>query len=171
MKNYKLQPNEVVLYQAQVTLQTEKGDVPTDLILTDLNFIFVTPRKKFLWMERKPRATAFAKETVKIYMDAPQIKQTGTSVKICFATEDRTITFAEKKDARNFVINAWEVVTGKNLFQYGLDKLKDALELINDKLNLDLIKLVKDVLANRLVGKAANVLQGAAQILLPKKKD
>jgi hypothetical protein len=31
MKNYKLQPNEVVRFQAPITLQTEKGDIPADL--------------------------------------------------------------------------------------------------------------------------------------------
>ena len=49
MKNHQLQPNEVVRFQSPITIQTEKGDVPAELILTNLNFIFVTERKKFLW--------------------------------------------------------------------------------------------------------------------------
>jgi len=96
MKNYQLLPNEVVRFQTQITLQTEKGDIPAGLILTNLNFIFVTERKNFLWFKRKPFHAAYAKELVKVDKDAPQIKQTGTSVKICFSDKDRTLVFNDK---------------------------------------------------------------------------
>ena len=170
MKNYQLQINEVVRFQAQITLQTDKGDIPAELLLTDLNFIFVTECKNFLWFKRKPRWTAFAKELVKTYKEAPQIKQTDTSVKICFSTEDRVIVFENKKEARDFVINAWETVTGKTAFERNIDKLKQALDCIDDILEIDIRALIKSTLENRLALTAVGALNKMAHNLLPKVK-
>lgn len=167
MKNYQLQPNEVVRFQAPITLQTEKGDIPAELILTDLNFIFVTERKKFLWFKRKNRVVAYAKELVKTFKDAPEIKQTGTAVLISFTTEDRIIVFDTKKDARTFVINAWEIVTGKNIFERGLDKLKEALDLVDEKLDINIVELVKAAITQNVTG----LIQGKiTKLLISKKK-
>ncbi|MBO5736337.1 MAG: hypothetical protein J6S04_00875 [Clostridia bacterium] len=170
MKNYQIQPDEVIRFQSTVALQTEKGNIPAELILTNLNFIFVTERKNFLWFKRKPRSLAFAKESVKMFNDAPQIKQTGTAVLISFAEEDRIIVFDDKKDARIFVINAWQIVTGKNLFERGLDKLKEALDLIDEKFDINIIQLIKDSLTDGIKGAAINLIVGKAKNLLPKKK-
>ena len=157
MKNYQLTPNGVVLIQTPVILKTEKGDLLGEVILTDLNFIFSSPRKKFLWIERANRRVAFAKETVKMYQDAPRIKQTGTSVSIQFTTEDRVIEFETKKDARVFVIKAWEVITGKTLLERYADKLKDALDFVDEKFDINIIALIKESvtlgLSNAITGK------------------
>ena len=163
MRNYKLKENEVVRYQSSVTLQTEKGEIPAEIILTNLNFIFVT-EKKFLWFKPKTRKKAFAKELVKIDKDTPAIKQTGTSVKMCFTKEDRVITFAEKKEAWKFIINAWELVTGKNIFERSLDKVKQALDLIDETMDWNIADFVKDALA---IGSS---IQDTIKKLFPKKK-
>lgn len=152
MKKFKLAPDEVVRYQGQVTLTREKGDIPAELLLTNQNFVFITEGKKFLWFKNRKRTAVFAKDLVKIFKDAPQIKQSGTNVKICFTTEDREIVFDSKKAARTFVINAWEIVTGKNAFERGLDKLKQALDLADEALGLDIKALVKDSITGGIAG-------------------
>ena len=159
MKNYQIQPNEVIRFQSTVALQTEKGNISAELILTDLNFIFVTERKNFLWFKRKPRSLAFAKESVKMFNDAPEIKQTGTAVLISFAEEERIIVFDDKKDARIFVINAWEIVTGKNLFERGLDKLKEALDLMEAVINELNVETVKNALDKRRLNKTQLIIE------------
>ena len=169
MKNHQLLPDEVVRFQAQITLQTEKGDIPAGLILTNLNFIFVTERKNFLWIKRKPLHTAYAKELVKVDRDAPQIKQTGTSVTICFADKDRVLVFNDRKEARDFVINAWETVTGKNVFERSIDKLKQALDCIDDILQFDIREIIKGALECRVA--LGNNIGKAVMNFLPKKKD
>ena len=141
MKNYKLQENEVVRYRNPVTMQTEKGVIPAEIVLTNLNFIFIT-EKKFLWFKPKKRRQAFAKELVKVYNGAPEVKQKGNTVTISFTTEDRVITFDDKKTARKFVINAWTFITGKSLFEHNLDKLKIALDVIDEKFDF----IISDVL-------------------------
>ena len=170
MKNYTMKPDEVVRYQGPVTLQTEKGNIPAELILTNLNFIFVTEGKKFLWFKPKAKVVAFAKELVKTYKDAPEIKQSGTAVYISFANEDRIILFEEKKEARVFVINTWEIVTGKGIFERGLDKLKQALDLIDEKLDLNIVQLIKDSITSGIPNAAQNIIQSKIQKFLPKKK-
>ena len=170
MKNHQLQPTEVVRHQAQITLQTEKGDISAELLLTNLNFIFVTERKNFLWFKRKPLSTAYAKELVKIDKDAPQIKQTGNAVKICFTDKDRVLVFEDKKEARTFVINAWETVTGKTAFERSIDKLKQALDCIDDVLEIDIRALIKSTLENRLALTAVGALNKVTHNLFSKKK-
>lgn len=122
-----------------------------------------------MWFKRKPFHAAYAKELVKLDKDAPQIKQTGNSVTICFNDKDRTIIFNDKKEARDFVINAWEVVTGKNAFERTLDKLKQAIDCIDEALNFDIHDIIQGALAFR-VGVSNKIGQFAAN-LFPKKKD
>lgn len=152
MKTYQLQPDEVIRFQAPVFQLKEEDNIPTDLTLTNLNFIFVTERKKFLWFKRKNRTVVIPKEQVKRYRELPEIKQTDTSVKICFAKEDCVIVFDNKKDARNFVINAWEIVTGKTVFERNLDKLKDALDLVDEKLHINIAELAKGAITQGVSG-------------------
>lgn len=152
MKVYQLQPDEVIRFQAPVFQIKEEDNIPTELTLTNLNFIFVTERKKFLWFKRKNRTVVIPKEQVKKYRELPEIKQTDTSVKICFAKEDYVIVFDTKKDARNFVINAWEIVTGKTVFERNLDKLKDALDLVDEKLHINIADIVKAGLTQGMSG-------------------
>ena len=170
MRNYKLKPDEVIRYQGPIHLQTEKATIPAEIILTNQNFIFVTEGKKWLWFKKKTKVVAFTKEQVKLYNDAPEIKQNGTGVMICFDKEERILVFDEKKAARIFAINAWEIVTGKGMFERGLDKLKQALDLIDEKLDLNIIELVKGAITTSVQSATTNILQGAAQVLLPKKK-
>lgn len=171
MKNYQLAPNEVRLIQTPITLKTEKGAISAEIILTDLNFIFVTPQKNFLWIKRKDRHVAFAKETVKIYQDTPQIKQTNTSVSIQFTTEDRVIEFETKKDARTFVIKAWEVITGKNLLERYADKLKDALDFVDEKFDINIVALVKDAVTVGLPNAIVGGVNSKAKKWFSRKKD
>ena len=170
MKNYKMKPDEVVRYQGTVTLQTKKGPIPANLILTNFNFIFVTVGKKFLWFEPKAKVVAFAKELVKTFKEAPEIKQTGNTVKISFTTEDRIVEFEEKKEARTFVINAWEIVTGKTAFERNLDKLKDALDLIGEKFDINLIELIKGAITNGIYDFTINAIQSKITKFFPKKE-
>ena len=170
MKNYKLKANEVVRIQKNISLQTKSGEIPAKMLLTNLNFIFVTESKKFLWVQPKECKHAFAKETVKVDNGTPVIKQTGKSVTICFTTEDRIITFEDKQSARHFVINAWNVVTGKSSFERGLDKLKQALDLIDEKFDINVLDLVKEALAVGACGIAVNAIRGKVTKFLPGKK-
>ena len=168
MGNYKIKENEVIRSQNTIALKTVKGDIPAEIILTTMNFIFVTEGKKFLWFKPKAKVKVFAKELVKTYKEAPEIKQTGTEVRISFAKEDRILQFETKKDARNFVINAWEIITGKGAFERNLDKLKQALDLIDEKLDLNLMQLAKETISNGVASAKQGILQAAMNKFLKK---
>ena len=144
MRNYKVKEDEIIRYQGPITLHTKKGDVDAAIILTDLNFIFVTEGKKFLWFKPKDRWQAFAKEDVKMFMGAPEIRQSGTAVKIEFEKEDRILVFEDKRDARIFTIKAWELITGKSVLDRSLDRLKQALDLVDDAVEINMMELIKE---------------------------
>ena len=166
MRNYKVKEDEIIRYQGPITLQTAKGDVEAAIILTDLNFIFITEGKKFLWFKPKDRWQAFAKEDVKVFMDAPEIKQTGTAVKIAFEKEDRILVFEDKRDARLFTIKAWELITGKSSLDRSLDKLKQALDLIDDAVEINMMELIAEA---RNFGETLKNLAGRAKNFFTKK--
>jgi hypothetical protein len=170
MKTYQLAPDEVIRHQSQVTLQTEKGEMTAEMILTNLNFIFITPKKKFLWFKQKYRYDVFAKEVVKTFKEVPDITQTDATVKICFTTEDRIVVFGDKKEARTFVINAWEIITGKTAFERHLDKLKKALDYVDDTLGFDIRDVIKEALTSGVKEMAVGAVLSTAKKLLPKKK-
>ena len=143
MKNYKLQPTEVVLYEMEnVTLKDEKGT--TDLTLTNYNIIFETTSKKRL-CKNYTSTECFAIETVKVYKDAPQVKQKDCEVQVYFTDAIRHIIFATKKEAHKFTAKALELLTGKSAFVRGVEKAKEKIAEIDETLGIDTVGIASNV--------------------------
>ena len=79
-----------------------------------------------------------------MFMGAPEIRQSGTAVKIEFEKEDRILVFEDKRDARIFTIKAWELITGKSVLDRSLDRLKQALDLVDDAVEINMMELIKE---------------------------
>lgn len=143
MEQYKLQPTEVVLFESpKVNVKDKKGK--TWLILTNLNFIFETTEKK-LFHKNYVTAECFTVDTVKIYNNAPQIKQKGCEVQIYFTNAERYVTFDSKNEAHKFTAKALELLTGKNAFFRGIDKAKKTVEAVDEALGIDTIGIASTV--------------------------
>ena len=143
MKEYKLQPNEVVLYDIEnVELKGSKGD--TSLTLTNLNVILETTVKK-LFNKKYTTAECFAIDTVKIYNDAPQIKQNGCEVQMYFTGAERYVLFKTKSEAHKFTAKALELLTGKNAFFRGIEKAKKTVAAVDEALGIDTVGIASTV--------------------------
>ena len=143
MKQYQLQPTEVVLYEIEnIRLKGIKGN--TSLTLTNMNFVFETTSRKYLF-KQYTTTECFAVDTVKIYKDAPQVKQKGYEVQIYFTNTERLVTFQSKGEARKFTAKALELLTGKNAFFRGIEKAKKTVEAVDETLGINTIGVAATV--------------------------
>lgn len=143
MKQYQLQPTEVVLYEIKkIRLKGTKGN--TSLTLTNMNFVFETTSRKCLF-KQYTTTECFAVDTVKIYKDVPQVKQKGYEVQIYFTNTERLVTFPSKGEARKFTAKSLELLTGKNAFFRGIEKAKKTVEAVDETLGINTIGVAATV--------------------------
>ena len=149
MTNYSLQPNESVLYQGNVTLEKRNGSV--ELILTNLNLVFVITIKKFL-AKSQVEVETYPIEEIKFYNNIPQIKQKNSRVEIFLACGEIVANFETMFEAGKFVNAAMRLLTGKTMAERGADKVKGAVGLVDDTLGINTVNTVKNVLENGITG-------------------
>ena len=78
MATYELQPDEVILYEGNVTCKTYKGSL--QLTLTSQKVVF--EKEKGLFKKERELVDVIPLESVKLYNDAAQIKQRGADVEV-----------------------------------------------------------------------------------------
>ena len=149
MTNYTLQPNETVLYQGNVSLEKRSGTV--EMILTNLNLVFIITTRKFLAKSQVDVET-YPVEEIKIYNNAPQIKQKNARVEIFLTGGEIVANFESMFEAGKFVNSALRLLTGKSMAERGADKFKGAVGLVDDTLGINTVNTVKNVLENGITG-------------------
>lgn len=159
MDNYNLQPNEVIVFKGncQLSKTDEKilnsmiDNSSIDLILTNLNLVFINKSKK-MFSKEKIDVEIYPTSEIKIYNDAPQINQKNNIVEIFFSDSEKSIVFTTSHEARKFVGKALELLTGKNLSNRVSDKIKGSINLVDDTLGIKTVDTVKNVVENGVVG-------------------
>lgn len=137
MKEYQLQPTEVILYENEnVHIQGRKGH--STLILTNLYIVLETTIKK-LFRKSYTTTECFDINTVKTYNDTPQIKQKGFDVTVSLTNTELRFTFDAKGKAHKFTATALELLTGKNAFFRAIDKAKQTVSKVDNALGIDTI--------------------------------
>ena len=159
MENYNLLPDEVVLYKREGRLinKSEKPlaslstNTTTELILTNLHLVFVKKTKK-LFAKEQVEVEVYPIEEIKVYNEIPQIKQKDTCVEIYLTNGEKTIDLFSKHEVRKFVNKAYELLTGKSVTARGADRVKGAVNLVDDALGIHTVDTVKSVVENGVVG-------------------
>ena len=155
MSEYRLQANEVELYSGQVAYQDAHGKSiakgSVTLTLTNQSIVFTICNKKMFGKE-EVAVESFPVTDVKIYNEAPQIKQAGTTVTLYLVSGEKYVDFFSKIEAWKFVSKATELLTGKTMAERGAGKLRNALNLVDDTLGINTVDTVKDVLENGVTG-------------------
>lgn len=149
MTNYTLQPNETVLYQGNVALENRNATV--EMMLTNLNLVFVITTRKFL-SKSQIEVETYSVEEIKIYNNTPQIKQKNARVEIYLSCGEVVVHFASMFEASKFVNAALRLLTGKTMAERGADKFKGAVGLVDDTLGINTVGTVKNVLENGITG-------------------
>ena len=149
MENYSLQSNEAVLYKGGVTFGYNKTS--SELLLTNINIVIITKTKK-LFSKEEVDLKNFPVEDIKVYNDVPQIKQNNCMIEIYLTNMEITLNFDSKFAAHKFADAANKLVSGKSMSERGAEKVKGAVNLVDDALGISTVGMIKSVVENGVVG-------------------
>lgn len=166
MENYKLGEDEVPLYQGNVSLCNVKGT--TELILTNLNVVFITKRRK-LFSQDEVSVISHSVSDIKIYQEMPQIRPKGSDVEIFFKTEEVKFSFYSKSELKLFMNEALKLFTGKSGTERKAEKVKSTIALVDDTLGVDSVGAVGKFVKNGVVGSLTGMIGKIGKNLLKKK--
>lgn len=145
---YKLESDEVALFESDVSLKENKDK--NVILITNHNIVIETTKKK---MFKKPEFSlqVYPTSDIKLYNDQPQIKQKSNDVFVSLINKELQLTFESMFLARKFVTKAIESVTGKTVSARGAEKIKSAIGLVDDTLGIDTIGTISGVMENGVV--------------------
>lgn len=132
-----------------VTLNNKKGD--TQLVLTNLNVIFITRYKK-LFSQEEVDVQSYPIENIKIYKGIPQVKSNAKTVEIYLKETEIEFEFESKKELNKFMSEINKLITGKTAFERNAEKVKGAISVVNDTVGFDVVEETKDVVKNGVPG-------------------
>jgi len=155
MKNYDLEESEVVLYKGQVSLPQTKGI--TEIVLTNINFVLITKRKK-LFAKDLVNVETYAVNEIKYYNGNPQVIKKGNLIELYFLNEEIEFTFNSRNEARKFVNATLTLLTNKSTLERSAEKVKNTISVIDNTLGIDSMGITGNVLGNGLVGKTAGAI-------------
>lgn len=159
MEKYSLQPNESLLYKGECHL-VNKNERPldsllstenTELLLTNLNLVFIKKTKK-IFAKGQVEVEVYEIENIKIYNEIPQIKQNESRVEIYLKNDEKILDFLSKHEARKFINITYELLTGKSKSARGVEKVKGAVNLVDNTLGIDTVNAVKSVVEKGVAG-------------------
>ncbi len=151
MKNYELGKDEVILYHGNAYLtrdgkidEKSKNKETTEVILTNLNFVFTTTIKRLFGKEALP-TEVYSASSVKFYREAPHILVKKKIVEVYFDGAEKFIEFPDKKQANAFASSALRLVSGKSKFVRAVKKVQKEIKETDEALDIDIVGGVKKV--------------------------
>ncbi len=148
MENYELKLNEVILYEDTVKYSEFKGNL--QLTLTSQKIIF--EKEKGILKKEKELIDIINLEDIKIYNDKVQIGQKGAEVSIQTINKNIKISFYDIFKANKFVKKIIDTITGTTIKERGTDKIKGAINTVDDVLGIDIRDTLKGVVENGIAG-------------------
>ena len=149
MDHYSLHPNEAVLYEGKATLNDNKAE--SELLLTNINIVVITKTRK-LFSKEQIDIKIFPIEEIKVYNDIPQVKKMNIITEIYFINDKIKLSFISRSSAYKFANKTIELITGKSISIRGAQKVKGALNLVDDTLGFKTMDTVKGALENGIKG-------------------
>ena len=152
MNNYELTSDEVILMEADVFISDKDGIF--HLVLTSKKMIYQKLPKKGLLKNKNEEIENdyISLDKVKIYNGKVQVNQKGTEVFIQTTENNFTITFDGILEAMKFVTKITNAITKTTISDRGTEKVKNALNKVDDVLGFDTRETVKGVIENGITG-------------------
>ena len=171
MEHYELRQDEVILYHTNIMFSSstpKKKDnstpkFPTEFLLTNFNFVFITRTKRLLAKE-KVTVETYSIENVKFYQERPHIIKKGKKAEIYFLDTEKFIEFENKKEATLFTDTALRLISGQSKFVRAVKKVQKEIQETGDQLDIDINGIAQtafDVTAA--VAITASGLEGASK--------
>lgn len=153
MKNCEIESNEVILYEDIVTYSEFKGTL--QLTLTSQKIIF--EKEKGIIKKEKELVDIINLEDIKIYKNKAQIQQKGLEVIIQTINKNIKISFNGIFKANKFVTKIVDTITGTTITERSTNKIKGAINTVDDVLGIDTRDTLKGVMEN---GITSTILKG-----------
>lgn len=151
MEHYTLQKDEVVLYHGSVILlpndkkpkASQLKKTESELILTNLNFVFINKTKRFLGKDVE--VEIYKTDEVKFYKNNPHIIRNQNKIEIYFTSTEKFIEFTGAKETKSFINTAMRLVSGKSKFVRAVKKVQSEIQETNKELDIDIAKIAGKV--------------------------
>ena len=161
MEHYALAPDEVLLFQGNVTQSGEA--IETRLVLTNLYLTLI--------QEDGVCVTKHPVVNIKIYKDIPQIISKNRRVDIFLTTGEISVEFKNWLDATRFVDTAMELLTGKTKLARNAGKVKKALDDVNEAFGVDVLEEAKNFSVDTITHIVSNTKPSVFKIFSKKKQN
>lgn len=152
MSNYELGAAEVVLYEGDTSSNLHKGTLKITLTSDRI----ILEKEKGFFKKERELVDIILLETVKFYNDVAQIKQKGSSVEVQTTEKNITFEFSGMIEARKFTGKLVDASTGTTLAKRSSDKIKNAIDMVDDTLGLDTRGTVRGFLEKGIRGTFLN---------------
>ncbi|MBQ6323702.1 MAG: hypothetical protein IJI22_02595 [Bacilli bacterium] len=150
--NYEIGKDEVILYEGKVGFK--KMGASTNFILTSKKMIF--EKEKGLFKKEKEVLDVIELNKIKTYNNALQIKQKMTELEIQTEEQKLSLYFNGMIEAKKVMTKIINATTNTTVAKRGSEKVKGAIDLVDDTLGLDTRGVVRGVVENGIKGTLIN---------------
>ena len=150
--NYEIEKDEVILYEGKVGFQ--KMGASTNFILTSKKMVF--EKEKGLFKKEKEVLDVIELNKIKIFNSVPQIKQKMTELEIQTEEKKLSLYFNGMIEAKKVMTKIIDATTNTTVLKRGSEKVKGAIDLVDDTLGLDTRGVVRGVVENGIKGTILN---------------
>lgn len=153
MNTYEIELNEVILYEEVITYSDFKGDLI--LTLTSKKIIFEKEKGKL--KKSRELIDIINLSDIKMYNNKPQVTHKTNEVSIQTINKNIKIYFNNIFKPSIFISKIIDVVTGTTITERNVNKIKDAINNVDDVLGINPKDTLKSVVEN---GIAGSILHG-----------
>ena len=153
--NYEIASDEIILFEGHAGYKEDKkGSVSTRFTLTSKKMIF--EKEIGFFKTRYELYKEIKLSDIKIYNGEVQCKQQSDSVFIQTTNENISLFIGSILDARKVCSSIINTVTGTTIAERGSNKVKKAIDLVDDTLGIDSKGIVGGILQNGIKGTLIN---------------
>lgn len=158
--NYEIDKDEVILYKGNVWYEEEgEKNSRANFVLTSKKMIFEITNiiSKGLFKREEQKETKIINlNDIKIYNGEVQCKQKSDQIMIQSKDKDFSITLDGIIEAKKVIIKIIDATTNTSMVKRGSNKVKSALDIVDDTLGFDTRGVVRGVVENGLKGTIIN---------------
>ena len=154
--NFQIDEDEAILYEGSVLYEKDSSDKSYDVDLTLTSKKMIFEQEKGFFKKQKQLFDIVNLSDIKIFNDEVQCKQKLDELQIQTNNKAFSISFdgiLEAKKVYNKIINT---ITGTTMAKRGSDKVKSALDLVDETLGLDTRGVARGLLENGIKGTLIN---------------
>ena len=148
MDNFELDPEEVVLEEKSVKASIAKGTLKMTLTSKKI----MLEKQKGLLKKEFELIEVLPLVELKYFNGKPQVKQKGNDVTLQMISQNFTITFENRIDAKVFVEKVKDAATGTNVAERGAVMVTRTFGYVDDVLGIDTRETVKAAMQKGIKG-------------------